>query len=459
MSSVDKVGIADNFNGLLELVTMNAETAYLFRHALLRDTAYQLQLPSDRAKLHAIALRVIEDALGGAPEPLTTDANREVRLAPHALDSAAEELAQHAKLGAKAPGVDRSALEMSEVCYLLRAAEWANSRCHHSRALQLFDALALHPAASEPVRVRALRQAGWLQYALGQSERGKQVLEQCVALAKEHGVSVQAAKAKGELAFVLSELGQFKEAETLAHEALSTARQNRARTDEAHTLTFLATIASRSGKRLDAERLYHEALEIFRAESFLRGQGFALANLATTIDRDGREAEAESVYRQSLEILRTIGNRRIEAIVLGNLASLLDKNGDLGAAEMLYSQALAIHREIGNVRSEGFALGNVASVYEKTGRLEQARLAFEQALAIHARLQAKWSLAVHRCDFALFKLRRGLTAEAAELWRQGAAALKEIGDTDEFKDKNDAMLKACSQAGVAPFDASNPIGT
>ncbi|KAF0247056.1 MAG: hypothetical protein FD180_173, partial [Planctomycetota bacterium] len=39
---------------------MIAETAYLFRHALLRDAAYQLQLPGDRARLHGIALRAIE---------------------------------------------------------------------------------------------------------------------------------------------------------------------------------------------------------------------------------------------------------------------------------------------------------------------------------------------------------------------------------------------------------------
>ncbi len=28
----------------------SAETAYLFRHALLRDAAYQLQMPGDRAE-------------------------------------------------------------------------------------------------------------------------------------------------------------------------------------------------------------------------------------------------------------------------------------------------------------------------------------------------------------------------------------------------------------------------
>ncbi|KAF0240627.1 MAG: hypothetical protein FD180_4842 [Planctomycetota bacterium] len=39
---------------------MNSETAYLLRHALLRDGAYQLQLPGDRARLHRLAFKAIE---------------------------------------------------------------------------------------------------------------------------------------------------------------------------------------------------------------------------------------------------------------------------------------------------------------------------------------------------------------------------------------------------------------
>lgn len=46
---------------------MNAEDAYLFRHALMRDAAYQMQMPGDRAKLHELAVYLIEAATGGRP--------------------------------------------------------------------------------------------------------------------------------------------------------------------------------------------------------------------------------------------------------------------------------------------------------------------------------------------------------------------------------------------------------
>jgi WD40 repeat protein len=45
----------------------SAEQAYVFRHALLRAAAYQLQLPADRARLHRLAFDVTEQIAGKLP--------------------------------------------------------------------------------------------------------------------------------------------------------------------------------------------------------------------------------------------------------------------------------------------------------------------------------------------------------------------------------------------------------
>ena len=44
---------------------LSAEDAYLFRHAIIRDAAYQLQLPSQRARLHGLAVECLEAWLDG----------------------------------------------------------------------------------------------------------------------------------------------------------------------------------------------------------------------------------------------------------------------------------------------------------------------------------------------------------------------------------------------------------
>src|SRR5690606_19665926 len=42
---------------------MNAEDAYFFRHALVREAAYSLQMPSERALLHEAAVHALRAAL------------------------------------------------------------------------------------------------------------------------------------------------------------------------------------------------------------------------------------------------------------------------------------------------------------------------------------------------------------------------------------------------------------
>jgi hypothetical protein len=76
---------------------VNKETAYLFRHALLRDAAYQLHLPGDRARLHGLALALIEAMCGGPPlKPPSLGTDASPPFAMHATDAFALGLAGHA---------------------------------------------------------------------------------------------------------------------------------------------------------------------------------------------------------------------------------------------------------------------------------------------------------------------------------------------------------------------------
>jgi hypothetical protein len=105
---------------------VHAEAAYLFRHALLRQAAYQLQLPGDRQRLHALAFDVIENACGGpAPPAPSLDSFAPAPLPPHPTDPFAAELAAHAS----------AAGSSSAPLYFRRAASVA-VREHRSEAAQ-----------------------------------------------------------------------------------------------------------------------------------------------------------------------------------------------------------------------------------------------------------------------------------------------------------------------------------
>lgn len=103
---------------------MHAEIAYLFRHVLLRDAAYEMQLPSDRAKLHELAFHLIEQAFGGRPpEPPPLDSHNSRHFPGHSTDVVAAELAAHALLA----GDELAGLHAR---YMRRAAEHAQRHLH-----------------------------------------------------------------------------------------------------------------------------------------------------------------------------------------------------------------------------------------------------------------------------------------------------------------------------------------
>jgi hypothetical protein len=115
---------------------VNAELAFFFRHALLRDAAYQLQLPGQWAPLHVLALGIVEAAFGGkAPAPALDDAGEFV-IPPHPTDAVAEDLAEHARWGGAA---DPAAMAAARRTDLARAAAHAERQflCQVKDASQL----------------------------------------------------------------------------------------------------------------------------------------------------------------------------------------------------------------------------------------------------------------------------------------------------------------------------------
>ena len=139
---------------------MNAERAYVFRHALLRDAAYQLHLPGDRARLHGLAFAAMEDLAGGRPPDATTpDAAGRTPHLPHATDPFAEELARHAAMSGVA------AVVALRRVYLRRAAEHSEAMFRNEEAMRLWQESAEAVAGSER-GLRARRDSsGWCRPA------------------------------------------------------------------------------------------------------------------------------------------------------------------------------------------------------------------------------------------------------------------------------------------------------
>ncbi len=141
------------------MTDLSAEDAYLFRHAIIRDAAYQLYLPSQRARLHRLVVAIIEAWNGvtdetiaellAEAEDLDAESTPEGEYEERPLDAYAAELADHARQ-AQHPDdepEERDALARREVAYLWRAGRHAAKHHRTREAIALFNRLAAHAAA------------------------------------------------------------------------------------------------------------------------------------------------------------------------------------------------------------------------------------------------------------------------------------------------------------------------
>lgn len=332
----------------------SAELAYLFRHALLRDAAYDLQPPTERSRLHALALDVIEQLFAG----------REGE-----LDAMALELARHAELAGRA---DR------ECHWLERAAAHAHGLWRGAEAAELFQRLAKHPAADAQARSRALRGAGKSLLDTGRLQPALELLRSAAEEAPDAEAELDALRP---LAYAYRNLGRHDDSLAVSRRNAELASE-RGDLDLALALDSVATALVGLERNAEALPIAHDAIRHAQACGVPRVLGGLTANLGVLLGRMGEDAQAATTLREALAILETTGDRRALAATRRNLADRMRAMGDHQGAIRECEGALAEMRALGDRRGEGMALMTLGGAWKDAGRTMEGLRALEQAAGL-----------------------------------------------------------------------------
>jgi tetratricopeptide (TPR) repeat protein len=293
---------------------------YFFRHAILRDAAYQLHLPGDRGRLHGLAVEVIESLCGGRPPEAPIYEEESGRgLAPHPTDPFACELAEHAALAASGlTGRDRAASQSVHETYLRRGAEDAERRFRIDNALNCWRQLSglLRGGAAGEGNLRA----GRVAYRAGRMHLAEQLYNRAVSLLRRCRHE-NLGKALSELAGVYKDTGR----PGLAKTTLDRVRKIQERSGggaKSGTLSLNeGLLLMDRGQPKDAARRLGQAVAAFREAHDRRKEGMALSYLAHALGDQGRVDDSRRVFHLALRIHRCANDRRYIGITIGNLAN------------------------------------------------------------------------------------------------------------------------------------------
>lgn len=340
-----------------------SELRYLFRHALLRDAAYRMQVRARRQALHALAVESLERLY-------------EADLRPHYA-----ELAYHA---------ERADLPAKALDYYRRAGETARDGYQNSQAVDFYNrALDLTPQEAYEGRCDLLLAREGLYDLLGDRAAQRSDLEALDALVKSWESSAPGSDQRGRRAQLAERwanyfinTGNYPESIAAAQRALAAAAAEADAEVVINARRALTWALIRLGKLDEARQQAETGLEQARKYELRYGES-RLLNLLGLIALEQRDSRAARGYfDRGLAIVREINERRLESEILNNLGNLAGGEGDHNRAWDYYQSALQISQETGNRLGEGFAGGNLGWIAKMQADYDTAQAYIERTLRI-----------------------------------------------------------------------------
>ena len=345
--------------------SLKNETAYRFKHVLIRDVAYASLTKSARAKHHASFAEWLRERAG--------DELLEIRA--HHLDHAASLLAELD--GAPPADLAREAAGTLEEAGRRALAREANQAARHLflRSVELAPTLDRRYMAAK---------AAWR-------------LDDLPAVAREMAA--------------------------VREESVRVGDKNL----EGKALTALAdTVIMREADPVRARALAEQALALIQDDPPARFDALRVAWYGAYWVGDLGDAERYPI--EQLELARAAGRKDLESIAILTRADTILAGLDLAKAQTLLEEARDLAEESGAINARGRVFQSWAKLYILQGELEQAEEAFAEAERLFSEAGAVWAVARSLNMGAWVAWESGDLAKAEKRFRESIRLLKPLGD-------------------------------
>ncbi len=437
-------------------------TTYLFKHVLIRDTVYTMQLRTRLRELHARAGEAIEALHADNLAPFYADLayhygqaeipDKERRYALLAGRRAADEYANEEALRFLTRAMELTPPRDKATQYEILSAREMVYDLQGNREAQRHDLQLLFFVAQGEQKVDVvLRQARYAEQ-VGNYSGAVETVQRCVELAQTY--QKPAAEARAYLCWGRAEWrqGHYHAAMPLFEKALSLARHVDLPDTEVDSLRNLGNVHLSLGHYDEAMRAYEQALPRYQALDYKRGESATLNNISIVLVDQGNYAQARTYSESALHLKMTIGDRigaRIAHSTLGdiawhfgqlaearqhyeaarrlseevddppgrcedqvNLARLAYREGDHAAARRHSQQALDMARGLNDANIQGYALLFLGHAALGLGDCAEAVTAYTESLALRRALRQEHLIAEPLAGLAQTWLCQGDLAQA-----------------------------------------------
>ena len=411
------------------------QVAYLFRHVMTREVAYESLLYAERRDLHRKIAQSIETQRGAhvdehievlaehytlaedwpqaleyhlragdraqaiyANEDAIHRYQKVLEIAQHVSDSLGKRLTTHEGLGDTYQLVGRydEALESYEQAraVLDELEPESDTRRHRAdlcrRTAHVYECKSEYPTAQE-----------WLDRGL--ESLGKDVHD------------LESARIYTVRAAVYHRQGDNQEAIQWCERAIqitSNIESSKAAKETAHTSYLMGEIYRRLGDNDQAVHFAQHSLGIYRDLGNIIGQGQAHITLANAHFEQSDWQAAMRHYRKSLAIKEKVGDVYGQGVLANNIGEIHRIRGQSEQAITFYQRSLQVWEELGVTYGKGLIHNNLGAVYVRMGELEQATEHLDRSEDFFAQIPSEDFVAETSRYRAEIRLQQGQLDEA-----------------------------------------------
>ncbi|MTB50595.1 tetratricopeptide repeat protein [Lewinella sp. W8] len=410
------------------------ELRYIFRHSLLREAVYGMQLTTRLQQLHKQIAHAIEKLYGESIE------ERYVDLAFH---------------------YEQSGDKDKTIEYLGKAANFARANYQNQQALDLYERLIekISQQSDQEVTVNTHINRGKVLEIVGRWEEAQEAYEQAQDLAKSSRDIILLGRANNHLGRLHTLKGDYEK----AMDYLTVAAGLFESVDDifglAKSYSSMGNLYFRTAHYQKALTYYQKSLDDGFSQAGTSSAAETISHLGLTYMNLGRYAEAIRVVEEQIPRHEINHDSMGLASLYTNLGIIYFESGGYEKAMENHRRGLALAEELGNKRLQAIGLGSMGSVYERQSHYELALEYFERDLEICQELGDRQGLAVvegligdinsvvGNFTKAIQHLDRSLRISRELGYRKGVAkAVNTLGDIYYLQGQHDVSLRNYNQA-------------
>ena len=345
------------------------ELKYMFRHSLLREAVYDMQLRTRLRHLHLLIGQAIENLHKNNLE------DRYVDLAFHFEQADSKE----------------KTLE-----YLMKSADYARKNFQNQQALIYYDKLLNHLKGKKNLskRVKILLKKSNIHELIGDWDESEKIYRFLLQRERKKLDEFEQARIGNAYGNLLILKGDYNKAAKRLNEAAEIFE----RLDDSMGLSVayghLGNLHFRTGQYKEAKSFFTQSITLSQYHNYISTNASIVSNLGLTHMNLGEYEEGVRCLLGQLLLSNQLGDQRGTATLETNLGIIYFEKGDLESALKHYDSGLKISKALGDKLLTSIAVGCIGNVLEEKGNLNGAFAMYMQDLEICYELGDKQGLSI-----------------------------------------------------------------